>query len=327
MVERNGSLVMVHDLTKDFYVGASFFFTRGRRLRAVNGVSLTVRREEAVGLVGESGCGKSTLARCILQLLRPTKGKVYFEDINLTILPERELRKIRRRMQMVFQDPGDSLNPRMKVGEIVGEPLDLHSNLSRSEKQDRLKEVMQLVGLKASYLERYPHQFSGGQKQRIAIARAVATNPEFIVLDEPTSALDVSVRGQILKLLMRLQDQLGVSYLLITHDLSVVRHACQRVAVMYLGHIVEQGPTDTIFENPQHPYTKALLSAVPLPDPTKEVERIRLEGEIPSPIDLPSGCPLYSRCPVRMPKCRERMPQLLPYEKNQDVACFKVVDH
>jgi oligopeptide transport system ATP-binding protein len=325
VVSKDNSFVHIQDMVKEFDLRKSLLL-RPQILRAVDSVSFSVARGETVGLVGESGCGKSTVARCTLQLLRPTSGKVFFRQVDLTTLHGTTLRQFRRHMQMVFQDPAESLNPRMKVGQILREPLDLHSELSSGEKGDRLREIMRLVGLRASHLERYPHQFSGGQKQRITIARAIATNPEFVVLDEPTSALDVSVRGQILRLLMRLQEELDLSYLFITHDLSVIRHICQRVAVMYLGRLVETGLTDRIFDSPQHPYTRALLSAVPIPDPTQRRERVRLEGELPSAIDLPPGCALYGRCPVRMPRCREERPELLPLDGERKVACFRIIE-
>lgn len=325
MSNRDSTVIRVEDLVKEFDLRKSLLMPR-QILRAVDLVTYTVRRGEALGLVGESGCGKSTVARCTLQLLRPTRGKVLFRQVDLTLLGEDRLRRLRRHMQMVFQDPGESLNPRMKVGEIIAEPLDLHCSLSPAEKQERLEEIMRLVGLSPAYLERYPHQFSGGQKQRIAIARAIATTPEFIVLDEPTSALDVSVRGQILKLLKHLQEEMELSYLFITHDLSVVRHVCQRVAVMYLGRLVEVGPTEDIFSSPQHIYTKALLSAVPIPDPAVRMERISLRGEVPSPINLPPGCALYPRCPMRSPRCKEAKPVLLPVNGEHKVACYKAVE-
>ena len=325
MINHNDFLLALENIVHEFDLRESMFTPR-KILKAVNSVSFTINRGEALGLVGESGCGKSTLARCILQLLRPTSGKVFFGQVELTMLSEKECRRFRRHMQMVFQDPGESLSPRMKIGESVAEPLDVHTNLSTAEKQDRLREVMHLVGLRSSHFDRYPHEFSGGQKQRIAIARAIATNPDFIVLDEPTSALDVSVRGQILILLMHLQGELGLSYLFITHDLSVVRHVCQRVAVMYLGRCVEIGPTANIFNSPQHPYTKALLSAVPIPDPSKKKERIKLYGEIPSPINFPPGCALYGRCPVRMQKCSEKSPELRQLDGKHEVACYRVFE-
>ena len=321
----NERIIDVQTLTKEFDLRRSVLMPK-RILKAVDSVSYSIQRGETLGLVGESGCGKSTVGRCTIQLLRPTSGKVLFRQLDLTVIEKARLRKLRRYIQMVFQDPGDSLNPRMKVGEIIGEPLSLHWTLSPAEKRDRLSEIMRLVGLSPDHLDRYPHQFSGGQKQRVAIARAIATNPEFIVLDEPTSALDVSVRGQILRLLEHLQDELGLAYLFITHDLSVVRHICQRAAVMYLGRFVEVGPTDVIFNSPLHPYTRALLSAIPVPDPATRTERIRLEGEIPSPINLPPGCALYPRCPMRISSCQEEKPALVPVNGEHRVACIRATD-
>jgi len=322
---KNNYILDVIDLTKEFDL-REWFFMPERILKAVDGLSFSLNTGETMGLVGESGCGKSTVARCILQLLRPTHGKVVFQDVDLTRLSEREIRPIRRLMQIVFQDPGESLNPRMKINDVISEPLALAGGLSTKEKNERISEVMQLVGLSPDYLDRYPHQFSGGQKQRIAIARAIVTSPKFIILDEPTSALDVSVRGQILKLLIRLQEELNLTYLFITHDLSVIRHVCQSVAVMYLGRFVETGPTNQVFENPLHPYTRALLSAVPVPDPQIRRNRIKLAGEITSAINLGVGCPLYPRCPSRMDHCREITPQMHPVDQDHSVSCFLYYD-
>ena len=262
-MKNNDSIIDVEDLVKEFESGRSFL-SRRAVLKAVDSVSFTIHRGEVLGLVGESGCGKSTIGRCILLLLRPTSGKVFFRETDLTTLREGKLRAIRQHIQMVFQDPGESLNPRMTVGELIREPLNLQGEASSAQKRDRVEEVIRLVGLSAGHLERYPHQFSGGQKQRIVIARAIATNPQFVVLDEPTSALDVSVRAQVLQLLRDLRASLGLSYLFITHDLSVIRHAADRVAVMYMGRFVETGPTDDIFASPQHPYT-CLLYTSPSP--------------------------------------------------------------
>lgn len=322
---QNNRILDVIGLTKEFDLREWFFMPK-RILKAVDGLSFSLNTGETMGLVGESGCGKSTVARCILQLLRPTHGKVVFQDVDLARLSQREIRPIRRLMQIVFQDAGESLNPRMKINEVISEPLVLASGLSTKEKNERISDVMHMVGLSPDYLDRYPHQFSGGQKQRIAIARAIVTSPKFIILDEPTSALDVSVRGQILKLLIRLQEKLSLTYLFISHDLSVIRHVCQSVAVMYLGRLVETGPTNMVFENPLHPYTKALLSSVPVPDPRIRRNKIKLAGEITSAINLGVGCPLYPRCPSRMDHCREFTPQMHPVNHDHSVACFLYYD-
>ena len=259
-------MIKIENLSKTFEQGGNFF-SNSKKIYAVSDVSLNIEPGKAVGLVGESGCGKSTFARCVSQLIKPTSGSVYFNDVDLTKIPGNSLRKLRAKFQMVFQDPGESLNPRMKISEIIGEPLNLHTNLTTEQKRSRMEEIMNDVGLKTDHLERFPHQFSCGQKQRIGIGRAIATKPNFIILDEPTSALDVSIRGQILKLLQDLRQRFNLSYLLITHDLSVVLNVCDYVAVMYLGKIVEIGTTKSIFNSPQHPYTQALLSSVPIPDP------------------------------------------------------------
>ncbi len=324
-INKHNYILDVIDLKKEFDL-RQWFFMPERILKPVDGLSFSLNTGDTMGLVGESGCGKSTVARCILQLLRPTHGKVVFQDVDLARLSEREIRPIRRFMQIVFQDPGESLNPRMMIKDAISEPLVLAGGLSTKKRNERISEVMQLVGLSPDYLDRYPHQFSGGQKQRIAIARAIVTSPKFIILDEPTSALDVSVRGQILKLLIRLQEELNLTYLFITHDLSVIRHVCQSVAVMYLGRFVETGPINKVFENPLHPYTKALLSAVPVPDPQIRRNRIKLAGEITSAINLGVGCPLYPRCPSRMDHCQEFTPQLHPVDQDHSVSCFLYYD-
>jgi oligopeptide transport system ATP-binding protein len=313
------TLLSVRGLTKHFSVG---YFPTRRTLVAVDGVDLHLERGETLGLVGESGSGKTTVARCILRLIEPTAGDITFDGIPLSDLAPSKVRRMYRRMQMVFQDPGSSLNPRMSVRDIVQEPLKLHLGLSRREREARARELMELVGLAATHLDRFPHQLSGGQRQRVGIARAIATNPDLVILDEPTSSLDVSVRGQILELLRDLQARLGLSYLFITHDLSVIRHVCRRVAVMYLGKVIEQGTTEQVFHSPQHPYTQALMSAVPTPVYGRRRERLRLAGEIPSPIDLPQSCRLFGRCPWAIEVCAVEHPPLEELEQGHLVACY-----
>jgi oligopeptide transport system ATP-binding protein len=278
-----------------------------------------------LGLVGESGCGKSTTGRAILQLHRPTEGNVIFEGKDLTQTKGEDLRKMRRRMQMIFQDPYASLNPRMTVGSIIGEPLEVHGlGSSKKERQERVQELLKTVGLNPVFVNRYPHEFSGGQRQRIGIARALAVNPAFVVCDEPISALDVSIQAQIINLLEDLQDELGLTYLFIAHDLSVVRHISDRIAVMYLGKVVELADRDELYRDPRHPYTQALLSAVPIPDPEIERrrQRIILEGDVPSPANPPKGCHFNTRCPRVMDICRDKEPPFKDYGGGHHVACF-----
>jgi len=305
------ALVSVKDMEVYFPVTAGLLVQRKvADVKAVDGVSFSVKRGETLGLVGESGCGKSTTGKAILQLNRPTGGSVEFENTDLTQVKGRSLRQFRRRMQMIFQDPYASLNPRMSVGSIVSEPLTIHG-LAKGQRKERVEELLQTVGLNPYFSSRYPHEFSGGQRQRIGIARALAVEPEFIVCDEPVSALDVSIQAQIINLLQDLQEEFGLTYLFIAHDLSVVRHISDRVAVMYLGHIMELTDRDSIFENPLHPYTKALLSAVPIPDPAleRERERIILTGDVPSPLAPPSGCVFHTRCPIVVDECKTETPE------------------
>jgi oligopeptide/dipeptide ABC transporter ATP-binding protein len=319
------SLLQVKDLKKHFLTKRLFSRT-GRVVHAVDGVSFTIEKGETFGLVGESGCGKSTIAKLVLRLLEPTAGQVYFEGYNLFELGYRELRQLRRRMQVVFQDPTTSLNPRMTAGEIIGEPLAIHNLVDKTERAKRVSELMELVGLSLSQAARYPHEFSAGQKQRIGIARALAVDPVFIVADEPVSSLDVSIRAQILNLMQDLQQNLGLTYLFISHDLSVVKHLSDRIAVMYLGRIVELGSTVSMFNHPRHPYTQALLSAIPIPNPEIKRKRIILEGEIPSPIDPPTGCKFHTRCPNRMEKCGRIEPELVDIGNKHFVSCHLVSD-
>jgi oligopeptide/dipeptide ABC transporter ATP-binding protein len=294
-----------------------------RVVRAVDGVSLRVAAGETLGLVGESGCGKSTLARCVLRLIEPTRGRVLLDEEDLTALPEEALRRRRRDIQMVFQDPTASLNPRLSVAATVDEPLALHTPLAGAARRERVDEVLEEVGLGAGLRARYPHQLSGGQRQRVNIARAIATHPRLVVLDEPTSALDVSLRARVILLLAELKRRMGMAYLFISHDLSTVRYLCDRVAVMYLGVLVEEAPAAELFDHPAHPYTRALLSCIPVPDPDVAPERLRLSGEVPSPIDIPGGCRLRGRCPLAQPVCAEPVP-LREIAPGHTVACHLV---
>jgi oligopeptide transport system ATP-binding protein len=315
-------LVQIRDLCKEFPVGGQGLWTRRKlAVKAVDGVNLDIEPGETVGLVGESGSGKSTLGRLILRLIEPTSGQVIFDGRDLSTLGRGEMRQLRRRMQVVFQDPYASLNPRMRVGAIVGEGIDIHKLAKGREKQDRLIELLRMVGLDADALSRYPHEFSGGQRQRIGIARALAVNPRFLVLDEPVSALDVSIQAQIINLLQDLQERLNLTYLFIAHDLRVVEHISRRVAIMYLGKIVELGSSEQIYAEPRHPYTRALLSAVPSIDPASKQERIRLPGELPSPVDPPPGCSFHPRCPYAKDVCRKIVPKLEKGSGEHAVAC------
>lgn len=296
-------------------------------VHAVSDVSLTIKRGETLGLVGESGCGKSTLGRCLLRLIEPTSGKILFDGTDITNLQGRDLRALRRRMQIIFQDPFASLNPRMTVREILTEPLIIHSLFnSRRDRDERVRQLAELVGLRVDSLDRYPHEFSGGQRQRVGIARALAVEPEFIVCDEPVSALDVSIQAQVINLLMDLQQKLGLTYLFIAHDLKVVEHISQRVAVMYLGRVVELAESEELYRHRSHPYTQALLSAIPVPDPKHKKDRIILQGDVPSPIRPPSGCHFHPRCRHAVDKCRSASPELLETRPQHWAACWVAQD-
>jgi len=322
----NNILLRVENLKMYFPITRGIVFQRKiGDIKAVDGISFWIRRGETLGLVGESGCGKSTTGRAILQLYRPTAGDVYFEGQNLCKMKGEALRRMRRKMQMIFQDPYASLNPRMTVGSIIGEPLEVHNILKGKAQRERVQELLRVVGLNPYFINRYPHEFSGGQRQRIGVARALAVNPSFIVCDEPISALDVSIQAQIINLLEELQEQFGLTYLFIAHDLSVVRHISDRVAVMYLGKIMELTDRTTLYNNPVHPYTQALLSAVPIPDPAVEEKRRRiiLEGDVPSPANPPKGCNFSTRCPVVMDICREQEPEFKDIGGEHWVACFR----
>jgi oligopeptide transport system ATP-binding protein len=327
MTSSDEVLVRVVDLKKHFPITGGLIWSRQTgSVKAVDGVSFEIRRGETLGLVGESGCGKSTTGRTILQLHRATAGNVIFEGVDLTTLSIEELREMRPRMQMIFQDPYASLNPRHSVGKIVGEPLVIHKAASGQELRDRVVELLELVDLRAAHLKRFPHEFSGGQRQRIGIARALALNPRFIVCDEPISALDVSIQAQVVNLLEDLQDELGLTYLFIAHDLSMVRHISHRVAVMYLGKVVELTQRSILFDDPLHPYTQALLSAVPLPNPRLERQRRRiiLVGEVPSPANPPKGCVFHTRCPIAVDRCAEIDPEYREVRSDHFVACHLV---
>jgi oligopeptide transport system ATP-binding protein len=321
-------LVEIRDLKKYFPIRSGIIVQREvAAVRAVDGISFDVFEGETLGLVGETGCGKSTTGRTILQLYRATSGSVKFEGQELTTLKGEPLRKMRRKMQMVFQDPYASLNPRMSVGRIVAEPLVVHNIGTRKEREERVAELLELVGLNPYFVRRYPHEFSGGQRQRIGLARSLALNPNFIVADEPISALDVSIQAQVVNLLQRLQQDLNLTYLFIAHDLSMVRHLCDRVAVMYLGKIVEVAESEELYTNPLHPYTQALLSAVPVPDPVVEEKRQRiiLKGDVPSPVNPPKGCHFNTRCPVSIDVCYEQDPELIEVQPAHWVACHRVI--
>ena len=320
-------LVEVKGLKKYFPITQGIIFQRHvNDVKAVDGLDFAIRKGETLGLVGESGCGKSTTGRSILQLYRPTAGQVLFQGRDLTLLKGEELRKMRRNMQMIFQDPYASLNPRMTVGDIVGEPLEVHNIAKGKAKKERVQELLQIVGLNPYFVNRYPHEFSGGQRQRIGVARALAVNPAFIVCDEPISALDVSIQAQIINLLEELQQKFNLTYLFIAHDLSVVRHISDRIAVMYLGKIVELTDRNSLYNNPLHPYTKALLSAVPIPDPLVEEkrERIILVGDVPSPVHPPSGCRFHTRCPLAIDICNKVDPEFRDAGGQHWVACHVV---
>ncbi len=323
----NGALVTVRNLKMHFPITQGIIIQRRvGAVKAVDGVSFDVIRGETLGLVGESGCGKSTTGRAILQLYRPTAGEVTFEGEDLVNLKGERLRRMRRRMQMIFQDPYASLNPRMTVGDIIGEPLIVHNISKGKERRERVQELLKVVGLNPYFVNRYPHEFSGGQRQRIGVARALAVQPDFIICDEPISALDVSIQAQIINLLEELQGEFNLTYLFIAHDLAVVRHISDRVAVMYLGKIVELTDRVELYENPLHPYTQALLSAIPIPDPMVEEKRRRiiLEGDVPSPVSPPVGCNFNTRCPVVMDICKEQEPDFVDVGGGHWAACFRL---
>ncbi len=318
---QNELLLEVENLKKYFPVRGGIFGKTTAHVKAVDGVSFTLRKGETLGLVGESGSGKSTTGRAILRLIEPSGGRVRFDGQDVLTLGKKDLRALRRRMQIIFQDPYASLNPRMTVGSIVGEPFAIHKIASGEERAHRVEALLMRVGLSADQMRRYPHEFSGGQRQRIGVARALALNPEFIIGDEPVSALDVSVQAQVINLLEDLQKEFGLSYLIIAHDLSVVRHISHRIAVMYLGKIVEIADNEALYGDPLHPYTEALLSAVPVPDPRRKRKRIVLMGDIPSPINPPSGCVFHTRCPIAEARCKTELPELRTLPDGRMLAC------
>ncbi len=313
------TLVSVRDLVKHFPVEGS-----DDVVRAVDGVTFQIFAGETLGLVGESGCGKSTVGRCLLRLIEPTSGHVNFQGRDILALDKRELRQMRREMQIIFQDPYASLNPRMKVGDIVGEPLVIHNEGSKNDRRDRVAQLLRRVGLDPDYMNRYAHEFSGGQRQRIGVARTLALNPKLIVADEPVSALDVSVQAQVVNLLQELQQEFRLTYLFISHGLAVVEHISTRVAVMYLGRIVEIAPAAELYAQPLHPYTQALLSAIPIPDPRQKRNRIILQGDVPTPINPPSGCRFRTRCPIAIEECAHIDPELREVSPGHPVACIRV---
>jgi oligopeptide transport system ATP-binding protein len=328
-VSANGQLLEVSDLVKHFPIKSGILIDREvGRVRAVDGVSFSIAPGETLGLVGESGCGKSTLCRALLQLIEPTSGSVRFEGQEIAGISKRGMRPLRRDMQMIFQDPYASLNPRKRVGQIVSDPIQLHGLASGSELRHRAQELLERVGLSAEHYNRFPYEFSGGQRQRIGIARALALNPKLIVADEPVSALDVSIQAQIINLLEDLQEEFQLTYLFVAHDLGVVRHVSDRIAVMYLGKIVEIGPADEVYTDPIHPYTLSLLSAIPVPDPRENAARepIVLEGDVPSPADPPAACSFHTRCPSATAICSEVEPELVDYGNGHWAACHHPID-
>lgn len=319
------ALLKVENLTKSFPIFGGLLSREVASVKAVQGVSFEIKKGETLGLVGESGCGKSTLGRCLIRLIDSSSGKITFNGRDITHIEGEELRELRKKVQIIFQDPYASLNPRMTIGAILEEPLIIHNLYNTAEeRRQRILELVNLVGLRPEHINRYPHEFSGGQRQRIGIARALAVNPELIVCDEPVSALDVSIQAQVINLLMELQQKLGLTYIFIAHDLKVVEHVSTRVAVMYLGKIVEMAEAEELYKNPQHPYTKALMSAIPVPDPRAKEERIILTGDVPSPLNPPSGCHFHPRCPAAVDACKSQVPQLTEHTSSHWTSCIKI---
>lgn len=318
------ALVAVRDLKKHFPIKRGFWSRTVGSVKAVDGITFSIQPGEVLGLVGESGCGKTTAGRCILRLIEPTGGEVEFRGLDVLALDRSEIRSLRREMQIIFQDPYSSLNPRLTVGSMLVEALRIHGIAQGADGKARARELLEVVGLLPQHANRYPHEFSGGQRQRIGIARALSVDPKFIVCDEPVSALDVSVQAQVINLLLDLKQEFDLTFLFIAHDLAVVEHISDRVAVMYLGKLMELAEADELYRNPLHPYTKALMSAIPVPDPVVKRERIMLEGDVPSPANPPSGCPFHPRCPIATAECAEIVPEFREVETGHHVACIKV---
>lgn len=324
MENKDHLLVEVKNLKKYFMAKSSIFLTKSRMVHAVDGINFYIKEGETLGLAGESGCGKTTVGKAILRIIEPTSGEVYFDGVNILKLNSTQLHSLRSKMLIVFQDAQSSLNPRMKVGQIIERPMKIYGGDKREIRRERILEILSKVGLDPESIDKYPHEFSGGQIQRIGIARALALSPKFIVLDEPTSALDVSVQSQILNLLRRLQKELDLAYLFISHNLTVVKHICDRVAIMYLGKIVEIGPKKAIFETPKHPYTNALISAIPIPTPMQKGGKIILKGDVPSAFNPPKGCRFNTRCENKKPVCTEIEPKFLEIDREHYVACHLI---
>ena len=321
--KENSTLLRVENLKKHFPITSGFLSKVTGQVKAVDDISFTIKQGETIGMVGESGCGKTTAGRTIIRLIEPTDGKIFFNEQNIMDLKGDDLKAMRRNMQIIFQDPYSSLNPRKTVLEIVGEALEVHGIAKGTEKEDIVADLVEKVGLSSRYVNRYPHEFSGGQRQRIGIARAIALNPSLIICDEPVSALDVSIQAQVINLLIDLREEMNLSYIFVAHDLSVVKHISNRIIVMYLGRLVEMATTDELFENPLHPYTEALLSAIPEPDPTIKKHRIVLTGDVPSPINPPKGCHFHPRCPKKMAICSQEEPPLKTVGDNEHTyKCF-----
>ena len=318
----DSDILNIENLRKYFPVGKGFFGRSANFVKAVDGVNLTVRPGETIGLVGESGCGKSTLGNCVLRLEEPTSGRIRFEGRDILALDNKSMRQLRRDMQIIFQDPYSSLNPRKSIGQIIEEAFRIHGLLTADERLERVQQLLGIVGLRAEHRYRYPHEFSGGQRQRICISRALALNPKLIIADEPVSALDVSVQAQILNLLVTLQNEFHLTYIFISHDLSVVRHISDRIAVMYLGQVVELAPSEELYRRPYHPYTESLLAAVPVANPLQKKKRAKLSGDVPSPIDPPANCRFHPRCSYRQQICRDKGPVIQEISQGHSVACF-----